>query len=250
MNHLLKYITVATLLVLFFTVPLGKLIVNQLIIWDVGQGQWVTHIRDNKCYHFDMGGEKAPWTEIFKNCAQKKNYVSFSHWDLDHINFAGKAQYYLKNICILHMPGGPINQKKFRRYLKNIPLCRSKNNQIKEIKYIKNENYKKLSSNSESRIFTLKDKILISGDSTKKEEKLWAPHIINNRISFFVLGHHGSQYSNSPKLLRHLNHLKMSFASCRKKRYGHPHQNTINRIKRTGAPVITTEIWGNIYLNL
>ena len=31
---------------------------KRLIVWNVGQGQWVTWVQDKVCLHFDAGGER------------------------------------------------------------------------------------------------------------------------------------------------------------------------------------------------
>ncbi len=60
---------------------------HYFIIWNVGQGQWVTQVSAQSCLHFDMGGgEFFPWTKIHQQCASKNNLIFLSHADDDHIN--------------------------------------------------------------------------------------------------------------------------------------------------------------------
>ena len=43
----------------------------ELIVWNVGQGQWATVIDETACWHLDMGGEFAPWQEIMGACRKR-----------------------------------------------------------------------------------------------------------------------------------------------------------------------------------
>jgi metal-dependent hydrolase (beta-lactamase superfamily II) len=58
----------------------------QLIVWNVGQGQWVTIIYPTQCLHFDVGGETAPFRKVIKSCKEKSNKIFLSHGDWDHLN--------------------------------------------------------------------------------------------------------------------------------------------------------------------
>ncbi len=89
---------------------------SELIVWNVGQGLWVTYISGGICHHFDIGGEKNKmylFIDSLKNhCASNLNYAYFSHWDWDHINLAPAARKSLPNLCIKIMPQGRPNSKK------------------------------------------------------------------------------------------------------------------------------------------
>ena len=62
--------------------------INIWVVWDIGQGQWVTHLTTEACLHFDIGGEIGSYKYIDhplkKNCSDKKNILFLSHWDFDH----------------------------------------------------------------------------------------------------------------------------------------------------------------------
>ena len=46
-------------LILFFKMSLADspIHMNEWIIWNSGQGQWVTQVTNETCTHFDFGGE-------------------------------------------------------------------------------------------------------------------------------------------------------------------------------------------------
>src|SRR5690606_4107917 len=58
------------------------------VAWNVGQGQWVTHILTDECRHYDIGGEFGSFAPLksllIQNCGLKMNVLHLSHWDYDH----------------------------------------------------------------------------------------------------------------------------------------------------------------------
>ena len=216
---------------------------DQLMVWNVGQGQMVTYVSQKECHHFDIGGESQffPEKKIFKLCRKKKNKVSYTHWDLDHINFSSKMKRIFPSLCRVD-PALPMPIRK-RRMIQKIPLCGHQNNHyVTEIPLPKE--VRSTNSNESSRIFVLKNKVLIPGDSTKKMEYYWSPLIKSKKISILVLGHHGSKTSTSSFLLKHLPDLKLAISSARRKRYNHPHPTTVRRLRMKGIQHVSTETFG------
>ena len=72
---------------------------------------------------------------------------------------------------------------------------------------------------------------IFTGDAGEAEEnwllekqRLW-------KVDFLKVGHHGSKYSSTEKFLKALSP-ELALISCgENNRYGHPHQETINRWK-------------------
>jgi competence protein ComEC len=95
-----------------------------LIVWNVGQGQFVTMTDESGCWHFDIGGEFAPWKSVMSECRGRRNFVSLSHWDWDHVGMVAAAARFLPNMCLLFPPPGE-NGKSPRklRQLQNIHAC-------------------------------------------------------------------------------------------------------------------------------
>ena len=95
------------ILALMWSVPLSsEFLAQALVVWNVGQGQWVTVIEERTCWHFDTGGEKAPRPQIVRACRARHNVVSYSHWDWDHLSFAPRLSTWLPDICLLFPPYG------------------------------------------------------------------------------------------------------------------------------------------------
>jgi competence protein ComEC len=228
---------------------------NEFVVWNIGQGQWTTWIHDNECWHFDVGGEfKDQIQKIRPICALRKNRIFLSHWDWDHIGFLPKLITGNWNLCLAARPGGiPKNNTRIN-LIKNLRPCSS--NPVKKIWDVNNGDpqtamkLKNRSNNHDSNVFYLpRIGILIPGDSTSNEEKLWL-HRVPPETFGLVLGHHGSKGSSSEFLLAHLPVLKWAVASQRFRRYGHPHPEVVARLRRLRIPLLKTEEWGNIHFIL
>lgn len=220
--------------------PLAREDRLELIVWDVGQGLWVTAIEPRTCWHFDMGGEKMDWAQLTTKCREKENRVSFSHWDMDHIGLVGRARSALPRLCRMNTPLGPASASK-RRMLGKVPLCED------SPPYEFWENAKMKTTNGLSRVIVWKN-VLLPGDSSRTEEKIWMDRLPSLSFShLLVLGHHGSRTSTSRALLAKLPLVKMAIASSRFRRYGHPHALVEKDLREFKIPLLRTEEWGNIH---
>lgn len=242
----------ATFLFIFFgsrSISHEDLVRNQFILWNVGQGQWITVLSQDRCLHFDFGGERTP-QELLALCQHRLNELYLSHWDWDHWS----GIYFLKRnfLKLCHHSWPPwaldkrkLNQKKkIEKAILAIPPC-----SIKEVQRL-TVNAASKTSNSSSQVFLYKEAFLIPGDSPISEEKKWAAGVDFKQTEVLVLGHHGSLTSSSDFLLRKLPKLKMALASAREAKYGHPHAKTLHRLKKKKTPVLRTEDWGHIFLEI
>lgn len=248
------------LLVSFWTSSVAEIVLDRIIIWNVGQGLWITILSLESCTHIDMGGEKADWKKLVRICGSKNtNRAVFSHWDLDHISFAERAARELRGFCIATPPRGPSTPQKLATFAKFRP-CKSSAEQhsrgetsskemagISELKF--SPLGKKIKSNDMSRIF-LGFSTLFPGDSTAKQERVWSRFILPLRLKYLVLGHHGSKTSTSNRLLERLPNLRLAISSARKKRYGHPHRSVIALLTHHGVSTVSTEQWNNIVIEI
>lgn len=210
------------------------------VVWNVGQGQWFTVISKDLCYHFDMGGEKAPLKAIQHHCELRKNIVFLSHWDWDHISFLKAKQLRsLKNICVAQKPQGLASQSK-KRLLASYKPCTGEHPLPlwSPLKF--------RSPNDSSHVFIFQ-KWLLPGDSPKKQEKIWRQKTELHQVRYLLLGHHGSRTSTSDDLLQSLPHLRVAIASARFQKHGHPHPQVQGRLRMRKVPLLKTEDWGNIW---
>ena len=232
------------LLLTIYASPISTPISNYLVIWDVGQGQWVTLKTKNTCLHIDMGGEYFPRNEIEKLCSHADNAIYFSHADNDHINFYNYFSLRFKKYCVANTPP----QLKNKLKTKKIPKCKNKYQENQIIYQSKKQNPKSL--NESSSVFLISGFLLNPGDSTSQAEKKWRQHKSLSSTHILLLGHHGSKTSTSHELLDKLPHLKWSIASARKRKYGHPHGIVDLKMKLNKTPIISTQNWGSIWLEL
>ena len=226
----------------------APVIQNFWIIWNVGQGQWITQVTNNECRHYDFGGEINYFKNIQKQfiqlCSQKYNLLYLSHPDLDHYAYLSLITNRAKSVCWMVRP------ENFNlSYMARLPPCTSVNKIPRGLKenqtIIVDCNYK--DKNSCSTVFKRKS-FLIPGDSPKSQEKFWLPLLENKtQISVLILGHHCSRTSTKTTLLSQLPNLKMAVASARRKKYGHPHLQTVETLKQRNIPLLKTESWGNLH---
>ena len=214
---------------------------NRWTVWNVGQGQWSTFINAKRCHHIDMGGEAFP-DSVIQECRYKKNSLSLSHWDLDHVSWIADFKKRVPFFCLQNMPVLAAPSMRKQKLIHGIKTCPDLEFDIQEIHWPMN--LKNKDPNSLSRIYHTK-KILIPGDSTEASEKIWV-HSIRNSFSYLILGHHGSRTSTSELLLQKLPHLKQAISSSRYRKYKHPHYQTQYRLKKYRVPLLKTEDWGNI----
>lgn len=214
------------------------------IVWNVGQGLWTTLVDDDRCEHFDTGGEHAPWRELVATCGDKRNIIRFSHWDLDHISFARRLVRQMKSVCLETPPAGEGNAHK-KKLLSPLIFCRVHDDTALAIEgrahgtRTNDLSHVFIAASRSSRVMAL-----IPGDSTRKEEKFWSARLPEEKLWLLVLGHHGSRTSTSDELLGHLPRVHMAIASSREAKYGHPHREVVERLKKAGIALLRTEDWG------
>jgi len=220
---------------------------SELIIWNVGQGQWISEVHPELCLHYDMGGEKSPGLAITRLCRKKKNFILVSHWDWDHISWIASYSSQVDFACLLPPPKPPKSKRK-KKSLESVKYCQTK--ELRAIEAFIEVIYRPPESgdaNAASQVFYSKTfKTLIPGDSPRRAEEIWASQAPRSSEGF-ILGHHGSKTSTSLSLIRALPNLKWSIASARKSRYGHPHPETESLLKKEKVPLLRTEDWGHLH---
>lgn len=241
----MKSVLSLILILIFYAYPLAELnFRNELVVWNIGQGQWITSITYDSCLHFDTGGERIPWKKILSSCHGKINKILFSHKDKDHTQRAYELfKKFPKRTCLLT----PITTPEYPIHFKKIPHCEDDSDYRNLQKLHPPIHIDKNDTNFHSEVIQF-NKFLFAGDSTKKAEKYWVNKLKNqNLINVLVLGHHGSKTSTSIQLLNKLPTLSQCVSSSRKAKYGHPHKEVLARIKAKNCPHLSTEMWGHIH---
>lgn len=227
----------------------------QLILWNVGQGQWLTISTRDICIHFDAGGEYVDLESVTQECGDKQNQIAITHADWDHISFLRYISKPKFRPCKVkaETPDSFKNSYVKKLYLQ-LPVCKIPSSDSTSIKISRQalrpfSRKTKFSRNDLSDIWTYKGQVLIPGDSTQVAEKLWAQKL-SNVFSLLIVGHHGSNTSSSEEMLEHFKNLKMALVSARRKVYGHPHPKVMMRFKKFNVPLLTTQDWGHIRVEL
>ena len=217
------------------------------VVWNIGQGQWVTHIQSDECTHYDIGGEFGSFKNLRKSllysCGKKLNKLNLSHWDYDHFMNLPLFIKSIPKVCWNVRPVFANTKKSAQKILAlNIPDCQHPDPDLKKWSPLTSKN------TNESSVVFLKSNVLMPGDSPIQKEKLWASEF--NAIQstqVLILGHHGSRTSTGGFLLSKLDKLYYSIASARYLKYRHPHSDTLTRLSEHKIPILKTEEWGHIW---
>lgn len=218
----------------------------QLIIWNIGQGQWITYVEPLRCIHFDSGGEFPPKLDLLKSlCGHKMNAHFLSHHDWDHRNYLYMLQKQFPKLCRFENPEDKSPKK--REHYEALTRCEWSELPFAVIYPVKKNNAS--SANATSQVALLNEQILIPGDSLIKQETHWAQAKLR-KAKVLIAGHHGSKTSNGSYLLSQLTGVTMAISSSRKAKYGHPHWQVQKRFQDFKIPILRTEVWGTVILDL
>ena len=229
---------------------------------DVGQGDAIfIELPNNESMLIDAGEQKYSEKVIkyIKNLGYETvSYVVGTHPHSDHI---GGLEDIVKNFKInnIFMPKVSTTTKTFENLLLSIKNNGLKITTAKEgLKIVEKNNilvtvlspieekYSNLNNYSVVILLEYKNKsFLFMGDAEAEVEVA-----LKGDISCDVLkvGHHGSNSSTSNEFLKKVSP-KYAVISCGKGNiYGHPHKETIEKLKKAGTEYMTTEDCGNIVM--
>lgn len=220
---------------------------SELIVWNVGQGQWVSEVEADHCLHFDMGGEISPLQNVLKNCSGKKNYLSVSHLDWDHISFIKNYSSKVAHLCLTQRPLDQTHARFRQEVLNKLKSCEQKDLPA-EFSLLYPGKKTSQANDSSAVVYSKKFKAIAPGDSPKKNDLWWNEKAEGARV--LILGHHGSRTSTAKQTLASHPKIEMAIVSARKAKYGHPHLETVLLLKQFGIPLLKTEDWGNIHFKM
>lgn len=226
-----------TLFLFFYSQALSTSAKDWIVFWNVGQGSWTTYISDRYCLHIDSGGT---WRPTISRCLHKPNMLFLTHYDWDHMGLARRLLRTYPQLCLWEKapPNTPFHKKK---YLETLPICKKQTHHV--IKRVYKSYFLR---GNESHAYLVANHFLITGDSDRKIEKRFSNRKELKGVFFLLAGHHGSRTSLSPELLKKMPRMQTILASCLKKKYGHPHQETLEKAKKFNAAFLTTELYGSV----
>lgn len=239
----------------------GKILVHYI---DVGQGDSILVQVNNKNLLIDAGprvSHKKLMSYLKSIKVKNLDYFITTHPHEDHI---GGASYVIDSLNVkkFYAPKKVYNTETYKHMISSL---KSKNLKINVAKAgvtlnlgdgvicemlspNKNE-YKKV--NNYSPIIKLvykNNKFMFTGDAEAlaEQEVLSKNYDISSDV--LKLGHHGSVSSTTPSFLKKV-HPKIAIASCGKaNKYGHPHKETVAKIKKINCKLYRTDINGNILI--
>lgn len=229
---------------------------------DVGQGDSILVQFNEKNLLIDAGCPNRKVYNYLKKCNIKKiNYVIATHPHDDHI---GGMTYIINRFPINNFlaPKAINNTPCFKKMITDLRKNNLKINLTKAGSYIpfdsklscfiiapNNYNYKNLNNYSlVLRITYNKTSFLFCGDAENLSEEEILNSGYNITSDVLKLGHHGSKTSTSDRFLNEVNP-KVAIISCGKGNdYGHPHKETLKKLKNKNITTYRTDINGTIIL--
>lgn len=201
----------------------------------------------------------------------KLDAVFLTHLDSDHISGvmelmeANKMEIKINRICISN---AIIEDEAYEKLValcnvRKIPIYRLKAGDRIETDSLKFEvlhpsaDYKTDSRNAYSLVMKLESSgvsTLLTGDVEADGEHASIEWLYQDTrfagIDIYKAAHHGSKYSNTEELITYIRP-KTTIISCgENNRYGHPHEEAVERVKQIGSDIIITKNTGAITINI
>lgn len=255
----------------------------QVTVLDVGQGDCI-FIRDREGKKMLVDGGSSDLSSVgtyriepflLSQGVRKLEYVFVTHGDADHINgiqeLLQNQKQGLEIDALVLPPEEYMDEKllhlaeiakengtrvltiyageKVGTYLKCIaPLTTRKNERIRG----KEEEMPRLEAGNEaSVVLELKDgafQMLLTGDLEGRGEEQLVESGALESCPILKAGHHGSKNSGSEEFLQIVKPRLTLISAGIENRYGHPHEETLERLQEIGSEVLSTQECGAITL--
>lgn len=88
--------------------------------------------------------------------------------------------------------------------------------------------------------------VMLTGDAEKKSEKDMLKNNINYSADILKMGHHGSRTSSTDEWLNAVNPTYAVISCGKNNDYGHPHKETISKLKKHNIEYLRTDLLGDI----
>lgn len=228
---------------------------------DVGQGDSILIQINNKNLLIDAGENKTTSSYLKKQGIKNIDYIIATHPHDDHI---GGIPYVLKNFNVgdFYAPKVTNNTDAFKNMIlslkeKNLKISRA--NPGAKIFLDKNVTAYIIAPNSTSyesmnnysavvRIVFNNTSFLFCGDAESLSEKEIISKGYNLSSDVIKIGHHGSNSSTLENFLDKVNP-KVAIISCGKGNdYGHPHKETLNKLKKKNIILYRTDLDGTVVI--
>lgn len=230
----------------------------RLHVLDVGEGQAILLQNKGSTYLIDCGGSSD--TKAADEIAQtllsqgtfKLDGLILTHYDSDHCN---ALEYLLTRISVeaFYLPvqgRGDLAESLESRYTDRINWLDSLSSlklATGTLTFFPSEASKISNENSVCILFESEEcVILITGDRSRTGEKELLRKYLLPDVDILVAGHHGSQNATSPELLQAVRPELVIISAGANNRYGHPSQETLNRLSDFGCKIFRTDLQGAV----
>ena len=231
---------------------------------DIGQGQCISVMSGDKTLLVDCGGDNRAGSEAgsyLLSCGRAEvDLLVLTHLHTDHINglealleyvdvkeivlpeYGDNNQYYLEDIRQLSASKGIILsfvEKDSYAQIGNIHCllyAPEQGNEVNEACLI-------------TRISIGEYDLLITGDSGSSTELEFIEKYDSSGIEFLIAGHHGSKKSSCREFLQSIEPDAV-IISTGENTYGHPTQETLNRIKAINCALYRTDLNGTVEIRI
>lgn len=257
-------ITVLSFVLLIVTMHIGMLNDNGTVaVMDVGSGQSIAVTSHENTVVIDCGSSGTSDNPGFimssylhANGRYSVDYLVLTHLHTDH----AKGVVRLLNSLEVRNLILPADAETDNGLYDGI-LAVAKNNHVNVILADRNSSFScgeiscelfKLEFNEASLMYRIRIDdytVLITGDAEKKAEKELAEAEDLSDTDLFIVGHHGSKYSNCEELLTEAEP-ETAVISVGVNSYGHPTQEVLDRLDEVGAEVYRTDENGRFILRL
>jgi len=248
---------VATIVVLSFIWVLerGREGEVRVTFCDVGQGDGAIIRQGDWEMLIDVGADNGEMLRCLSRelpfWDKKIELIVLTHEDADHIGALGSVGKYYEVEKIMGVEGGS-EQINYTGYLRSFDVIRygkidfeilwpEKGVEVGEVE------------NEESLVGILRvegESILFTGDAPVEVEQylVWR-EILNEKVTYLKVSHHGSKTGTSEELLEVIEP-EVAIVSVGKNSYGHPSEEVISRLSNKKIDIWKTENMGDIKLTL
>lgn len=247
---------------------------TQVVFLDVGQGDCICVLtKSGECYLFDGGssnkagvGEKIIIPFLLYNGVAKVDGIFVSHPDEDHTN--GLEQLLTEEVIKVErliFPKVLEAKKEFADLLvaaeENVYVefvSRGDVFQKDDFTLVCLHPYEGMQSesNTYSACYFLETEgitVLLTGDVEEEGESLLINELRGRgigKVDVLKVAHHGSRYSTSEEFMRQVD-AGLAVISCGKNNlYGHPHEETLERLGADGSVILTTPECGAVVVEI
>ena len=230
---------------------------------DVGQGDSELIICDGEAMLIDGGPSKSSdvvYTYLKKHNITELKYMIATHTDEDHIGGLSGALNFanVKEAFCSEKESDTKAWKSFVKYLdkEGAPLNIPENGMsvklgIADVTMYLPENTGEHDDNWSivTRVTYGENSFLFTGDCTGDEEKALMNSDAKLSADVLKVAHHGSKSSSGQKFLKAVSPTYAIISCGKNNSYGHPHEETLERLEKAGALVYRTDERGDIIIS-